>query len=121
MSFLTKKSVFSLILMVFTAFLSNCDYPEIKKQAPNINELATKSKFSVHLPENHSTGYIWQLSDDYDKNLVKSLNVVWHGNEKGAYFNLSALASGQTTLTFVSRKYTDTSAVKQYIVKIGDY
>lgn len=103
------------------AFMSNCGYPEIKKQAPEINELSTNSKFSIHLPENHSTGYIWQMSDDYDKKLIKSLNVVWHGNEKGVYFNLSTLASGQTTLTFVSRKYTDTNSVKQFVVKIGDY
>lgn len=95
-----------------------CSPRSIEKECPHINELPANSKFRIILPEDHTTGYTWQLSQDYDRNAIAQINEVWHGNEKGIYFNLSALAAGQTTLTFISRKYTDTADIKCFIVKI---
>jgi predicted secreted protein len=100
-------------------FLGACGFPELKKEAPEVNEIAPDTKFTIILPEDHTTGYTWQLSQDYNESVVSQINEVWHGNEKGIYFNLSSLSAGQTTLTFVSRKYTDTADIKHFIVKIG--
>ena len=108
-----------LTLSILITSLTHCALPEVKKVSPEINSVKENSKFQIILPEDHRTGYLWQLSDDYNHTVVESLNEVWHGNEKGIYFNLKALSSGQTTLTFVSRKYTDTSDLKRFIVKIG--
>jgi predicted secreted protein len=101
-------------------FLSCCGFPQVSKEAPETNELPPNSKFTIILPENHTTGYIWQLSQNYNDQVVRQINEVWHGNEKGIYFNLQTLSAGQTTLNFVLRKYTDTSEVKSFIIKIAE-
>jgi predicted secreted protein len=108
-----------ILSFVFIVF-SNCSLPQITKESPQINSVKLHSKFCVILPEDHSTGYLWQLNSDYDKHLISSINQVWHGNKKGIYFNFEALSAGQNTLTFISRKYTDTSDIKRFIVKIDD-
>jgi hypothetical protein len=105
-------------ILILFAF-SKCGFPELKKEAPGINEIPANTKFTIILPENHTTGYLWQLDQTYDESVVNQINEVWHGNNKGIYFNLRSLAAGQTTLTFVARKYTDTSDIKHFIVKIG--
>ena len=117
MVFSLKSSFKFTFLLIIAAFLSKCSLPEIKKEAPEINEVKKGSKFTIILPENHTTGYIWQLSPDFDKNIVENLNVVWHGNEKGVYFNFETHVKGQVVLTFVNRKYTDTLNVKSFIIK----
>lgn len=99
--------------------LFSCRYPEAGKRAPAVNEISSGEKFRINLPEDHTTGYTWQLVQDYDRNVVSQLNEVWHGNTKGIDFNLQGGAAGQTTLTFVSRKFTDTSDIQHFIVKIG--
>jgi predicted secreted protein len=104
---------------VFSFLCVTCSLPQLNKEAPEINTIAQNTKFLIVLPENHTTGYLWQLKQDYDPSLISQINEVWHGNEKGIYFNLKSLAPGQTTLTFVSRKYTDTADIKHFIVKIG--
>lgn len=114
-----KFSYYTLLLLGVLLF-QNCEYSEIKKEMPDLNKVKANSKFSVRLPEDHRTGYTWQLKESYDARVVERINEVWHGNEKGIYFNLGALASGQTTLTFVARKHTDTSDIKHFIVKIAD-
>lgn len=101
-------------------FFSRCSIPEINHTAPQINEVDRGSKFCIILPENHSDGYTWQLLGGHDTRVVEHINEVWHGNEKGIYFNFKALSAGQTTLTLMCRRYTDTSDVKQYVVKISD-
>jgi hypothetical protein len=98
--------------------LCSCNQLQVKKSFPEINDVPADSKFQIILPEDHRTGYLWQLSEGYDPSVVERINEVWHGNEKGIYFNLKAAAAGQTTLTFVSRKYRDTANIKLFIVKI---
>lgn len=98
--------------------LAGCSLPKLEKEAPKINEVKNRAKFRINLPENHTTGYLWQLSPDFDRNVIENLGPVWHGNEKGIDFNLKTSAVGQTTLNFVLRKYTDTLDVKNFIIKI---
>ena len=62
---------------------------------------------------------MWRLNDDYDHLIIEQMSSVWHGNKNGIDFNFKTLAAGQTTLTFVLRKYTDTSIIKQFIVQIN--
>lgn len=115
MQIFIKYLISAFILLLF----STCSPLRVEKEFPGINEVPADSKFQIILPEDHTTGYMWQLKHDYDDLVIAPINEVWHGNEKGIYFNLKALASGQTTLTFVSRRYTDTSDVKRFIVKIA--
>jgi hypothetical protein len=112
------KQIFSFLVITLLFIFSGCNYPQVEKEAPFVNTLGADSKFCIILPENHTTGYLWQLSHDYDESVIKHINDVWHGNEKGIYFNLSTLSAGQTTLNFVCRKYQDTSEIRHFIVKI---
>jgi len=113
------KPILQLLLWLLVVIFTGCNFPELKKEAPEINEISPNTKFRIVLPENHTTGYLWQLKQDYNNSVIEQINEVWHGNEKGIYFNMRSLASGQTTLTFVSRNYQDTADIKHYIVKIG--
>ena len=113
-----KQRHFTFYLIPLLVLVYGCSFPEAKKEAPEVNEIPANTKFKIVLPENHTTGYMWQLKQDYDLSVVEQINEVWHGNEKGIYFNLNTLASGQTTLTFISRKYKDTADIKHFIVKI---
>jgi hypothetical protein len=111
----------ALILLASVAyFLHGCRYDEIKYEAPQVNTVEAGAKFRINLPEDHREGYLWQLRQDYDRGVVEQLNEAWHGNEKGIDFNMRGRGAGQTTLTFVQRKYRDTSDIKHFIVKIGD-
>jgi len=105
-----------MLVFIFTG----CSFPKLEKEAPAVNELKKGTKFRVNLPEDHTTGYTWYLSEGFDSRIIHRLNDVWHGNEKGIDFNLKAVAAGQTTLTFISRKYTDTISYKKFIVGITD-
>ena len=99
-------------------FTTNCSEIEVKNEFPAVNEVKSGSKFTIILPEDHRTGYNWQLSQDYNPAQIRQINEVWHGNDKGIYFHLEALSVGETKLTFISRKYTDTADIKHFIVKI---
>lgn len=113
------KTIYRLFTLLFSiSCLQFCSLTPIKEESPKINSVENGSKFKINLPEDHSSGYIWQLSENYDKSLVKDLGAVWHGNKKGIDFNLKALSVGQTTLSFISRKYNDTADYKIFIVNI---
>lgn len=114
MKIIKKTGFFAFLLL----FLSNCSDLELKNEKPAINEVILGTKFKIVLPEDHRTGYLWQLNQDYNKTNIRQINEVWHGNEKGIYFHLEALSEGETELTFISRKYTDTADIKRFIVKI---
>lgn len=113
------KKIYHLLILFFSvSCLQFCSLTQIKDESPKINLVKNGSKFKINLPENHSDGYIWQLSENYDKKLIQDVGAVWHGNEKGIDFNLKALSIGQTTLTLFKRKYTDTLNNKTFIVNI---
>ena len=113
---LTRLTLFAIVGILTT----RCQHIEIQAEAPVINKLPKNSPFLIILPEDHRTGYNWQLLQDYNTSVIQRINEVWHGNEKGIYFNLRTLAVGQTTLEFVKRKYTDTADYKAFIIKIEE-
>jgi predicted secreted protein len=113
-----KKIHHPLILLLILSCFQFCSLTQIKDESPKINLIKNGSKFRINLPENHSGGHLWQLIENYDKNLIENLGAVWHGEEKGIDFNLKALSTGQTTLSLVQRKYNDTISNKTFIVNI---
>jgi len=98
--------------------LFSCSLPALEHKYPRVNPLKVGDGFKINLAEEHTNGYSWQLNDNFDKNLIKELNAVWHGNEKGIDFNFKALAAGVTTITLVKRKFADTAEVSEYVLKI---
>jgi predicted secreted protein len=106
------------LLFLCISCLYSCSLTAVKDESPKINSVENGTKFKINLPEDHSNGYLWQLSENYNKDLVKNCGAVWHGVEKGIDFNLQALSTGQTTLSFVLWKYNDTVSNKSFIVNI---
>jgi hypothetical protein len=99
--------------------ISSCSYEKIEKEIPGTNFLESNKKYRVNLPEEHLSGYTWQLNGDYDKTVIDNTSTVWHGNKNGIDFNFKTGSAGTTTLTFILRKYTDTSEIKHFIVQIN--
>lgn len=106
------------VILLFSFALTTCDLKELRNEAPLVNEVRQGEKFRINLPEEHHSGYLWQMESSFDNHLLNDLGAVWHGNEKGVDFNFLARTTGQTTLTLHKRKYTDTSETRHYIVKI---
>jgi predicted secreted protein len=113
-----KKISFITACVILIVMLQSCSLKEVNKNFPDINQVQVNEKFRINLPENHNDGYTWNLRDSYDTKLISNSSTVWHGNAKGIDFNFEALAAGQTTLTFVKCRYTDTADFKQFIVQI---
>jgi len=111
---------FLLFIFAFCFLFFNCNYQQVKTEAPQVNIVKLNKKFKINLPEEHNSGYMWQLNDKYDKNHIEHLNDVWHGNEKGIDFNFNALSVGEVTLSFIKRKYVDTIDNKTFIVRISE-
>jgi len=84
-----------------------------------VNTLPVNTKFNINLPENHTTGYLWQLRNTNDLGAVEYMNAVWHGNEKGVVFNFESREKGQTQLEFDLIKYKDTLETKTFIVEVN--
>lgn len=99
-------------------FMACNNYMTIEQESPLKNTVESGKNFRVILPENHTTGYIWILSPSFDTEKIDYQNAVWHGNEKGVYYNFAALEKGTTTLNFTLIKHQDTSAIKSFIVEI---
>lgn len=98
--------------------MCRCSYQRADKVAPLENSFKAGEKFCVNLPENHTTGYMWQINNSFDNNVLDYYGSVFRGNEKGVDFNFTALQKGKTSLTFYLIKYRDTSEVKQYIIDV---
>jgi hypothetical protein len=96
-----------------------CQPQQLKNESPAVNQVKVSVKFMIVLPENHKNGELWTLAQDYNKQTVCQLSEVWHGNEKGIYFNLKAQAVGQTTLNFFKRKFSDTIDNKHFTIKVS--
>lgn len=106
-------------IFFLSAFLGlSCSTRIADREAPWVNEIPRNTQFIIKLPEDHTQGYNWQLSQDYDPSVIRQINEVWHGNEKGIYFNLKTLSKGETTLFFIKRKYTDTLDTKRFTIRI---
>ncbi len=109
--------LFQIGVLLLVLGMVSCAEVEVIKEAPQVNTVPENTKFRIILPESHKNAETWQLQEEYDNKTVERLNEVWHGEEKGIYFNLKTLSTGQTTLTFVKRIYTDTTDYKRFIIK----
>lgn len=76
-------------------------------------------KFRINLPEDHTTGYTWQLNDTYDKAITDHYNSVWEGNKNGVMFYFVAAKKGKTILNFTSRKYDDVNSIKELTITVN--
>lgn len=102
-----------------TLLLLSCFHTEpVNQTAPYVNTMPVNSNFNIQLPENHTTGYIWQLSNAYNTETVEYVNAVWHGNEKGIVFNFEGKNKGKTELLFRLIKYQDTAEVKTFVIEV---
>ncbi len=108
------------LLLIATVFLASCSYQTIKINDPQPCKVKLYKKFRVNLPEDHRTGYTWQLNEEYDKTIVDHMNTVWEGNTNGVYFYFTALKPGITILNFTSRKYDDVNSIKEITIKVSE-
>ncbi|MES2763404.1 MAG: protease inhibitor I42 family protein [Bacteroidota bacterium] len=107
------------ILLSFLAlFTLNCSYRQADKVSPLANEIPKGEKFRITLPEDHTTGYMWQIDNKFDGKVLDYYGSVFRGNEKGVDFNFVALEKGKTIVNFTLIKYRDTSEVKQFIIDV---
>lgn len=113
---------YTLKQFIFITFLSlpliNCTYQKADKVSPMVNEIQKGEKFSITLPEDHATGYSWQINNGFDSKILDYYGSVFRGNEKGVDFNFVAFEKGKATVNFALIKYHDTSEVKQFIVDV---
>lgn len=109
------------ILIIVTSFVLFCscnDYRTINLPQPQTNEVAMNENFRIILPEDHTKGHVWQLSKNFENNITEYVNSVWHGNEKGVYFNFKGMSAGKTELRFDLIKYRDTLDTKTYLIEV---
>ena len=109
---------FSILAIISILFATSCSYKQADKVAPLENIIVKGEKFRITLPEDHTTGYMWQMNNEYDSKILDYYGSVFRGNEKGVDFNFTALKKGKTTLNFTLIKYRDTSEVKQFIIDV---
>lgn len=117
-----KIKCFSQALYFFTLLfiLQACTPNTINSEAPGVNEVKTGEKFTIILPENHQENYIWKLSEHRNKSVIDYFSAVWHGNEKGVYYNFVAVKPGMDTLHFTQFKMQDTVKNSTYIIHVTD-
>lgn len=106
------------LLLIFPLVFSCTKSQSVIQTAPVVNSLPVNTKFNINLPENHTSGYLWQLNNTYDINAVDYMNSVWHGNEKGVVFNFESREKGKTELEFHLIKYKDTLESKTFIIEV---
>lgn len=108
----------TLLYLFLSLLISSCSFQQAKQEAPAENHFNGGEKFRITLPENHTTGYMWQMNNNYNNKVLDYYGSVFHGNEKGVDFNFKTLEKGKTTLNFALIKYRDTSVVKQFIIDV---
>ena len=82
------------------------------------NHIKRGERFRISLPENHATGYMWQINSNYNRNVLDYYGSVFRGKEKGVDFNFRALKTAKSKLNFALIKYLDTVEVKEFIIDI---
>lgn len=105
-------------LFIFAFLTSSCAYQQANKEAPSENQFSRGEKFRITLPENHTTGFMWQINNNFDSKVLDYYGSVFHGNEKGVDFNFKTLEKGKVVLNFALIKYRDTTEVKQFIIDV---
>lgn len=107
-----------IIIVACNLFLVSCYYKQLDKEAPAENSITAGEKFRITLPENHTTGYSWQINNSFDNKVLDYYGSVFRGNEKGVDFNFTALEPGKATVNFALINYHDTTEVKQFIINV---
>ena len=110
-----KKKI---IASVCALLLISCSYHQADKVAPLENVINKGEKFRITLPENHSTGYMWQINNTFNDKVLDYYGSVFRGNEKGVDFNFTALEKGKASVNFALIKYNDTTEVKEFIIDV---
>lgn len=108
----------TLLIISCTLCLMSCNYQQADKVAPLKNTIGKGERFRITLPENHTTGYMWQINNSFDDKILDYYGSVFRGNEKGVDFNFTTLKEGQATINFTLIKYRDTAEVKQFIIDV---
>jgi hypothetical protein len=98
--------------------LSGCRYSPVVFECPDENRIRLGKRFMMNFPEEHASGYLWQLAPGHDNSKIMQLNTTWHGDETGVDFNFKAIDTGVTTLSFFKRKFNDTTDIRCYRVRI---
>ncbi len=107
-----------IIASVCALLLISCSYQQADKVAPLENVINKGEKFRITLPENHNTGYMWQINNTFNDKVLDYYGSVFRGNEKGVDFNFTALEKGKASVNFALIKYNDTTEVKQFIIDV---
>ncbi len=108
-----------LLLPTIFLLLSSCSQKKVDKSFPQVNTFKMGEKFIVNLPENHSDGEAWKFDEDHhNANILETGNAIWHGNEKGIYFNFTALKPGMDTLSFALNTYNKSSKFSRFVVEV---
>ena len=118
LSFLFKGGLVFVLFLFF--ILQSCSYPVLDKEAPAINEIKKGEKFTIILPENHSENFIWRLKEQSHSKIIKHINAVWHGNEKGVYYNFESLNQGTDTLFFTQMKMKEATGTAVYYIRVNN-
>ena len=113
-----KYMQFPFLIIICFLCLISCSYKQADKVAPLENAVTKGEKFRISLPENHTTGYMWQINNTFDDKVLDYYGSVFRGNEKGVDFNFTAIKKGKVTLNFALIKYQDTTEVKQFIIDV---
>ncbi|MBK6521158.1 MAG: hypothetical protein IPG08_01850 [Sphingobacteriaceae bacterium] len=58
-------------IFIVALFLTSCSYQTIKVNDAQPCKVKLNKKFRINLPEDHRTGYTWQLNDEYDKSYTR--------------------------------------------------
>lgn len=98
----------------------SCSYNTVDGNTAQSIQMAVNQKFRINLPEDHSSGYTWQLNDSYDATIADHTNTVWEGKTKGVFFYFIAKKTGKTVLNFTSRKYDDINAIKEITLNVTE-
>jgi predicted secreted protein len=105
--------------ILFLLFLLQACAPNtIHNEAPMVNEIKSGEKFTIILPENHTEQSFWRTKETNGK-CIEQLNAIWHGNEKGVYFNYLAVKTGVDTIHFSKLKRQDTLENKKFIFQVN--
>lgn len=107
-----------IVFIATSTFIVSCSYQQASKEAPLENSINKGEKFRITLPENHTTGYMWQINNTFNDKVLDYYGSVFRGNEKGVDFNFTALETGKATVNFALIKYNDTTEVKQFIIDV---
>lgn len=71
-----------LTLLFAIILLSSCSYQQVRQEAPTENHFSRGEKFRITLPENHTTGYMWQMNNNFDTKVLDYYGSVFHGTRK---------------------------------------